>query len=71
MSVYVGIDVHRKQSQVAVVTEGGGVAASNRHERGQARLHRARHPGHPAGQRNGRSPGASRQDQQERSLTGR
>ena len=25
MSVYVGIDVHRKRSQVAVVTEGGTV----------------------------------------------
>jgi hypothetical protein len=25
MSVYVGIDVHRKRSQVAVVTEDGGV----------------------------------------------
>ena len=28
MSVYVGIDVHRKRSQVAVVNEGGEVLAN-------------------------------------------
>ena len=28
MSVYVGIDVYRKRSQVAVVNEGGGVLAN-------------------------------------------
>ena len=28
MSVYVGIDVRRKRSQVAVINEGGGVLAS-------------------------------------------
>ena len=34
MSVYVGIDVHRKRSQVAVVTEDGtGAAQQKRGER--------------------------------------
>ena len=28
MSVYVGIDVHRKRSQVAVIDQGGGVLAN-------------------------------------------
>jgi hypothetical protein len=30
MSVYVGIDVHRKRSQVAVVTENGQVQLNKR-----------------------------------------
>ena len=37
----------------------------HRHERHQAQPHRAGHPGHPAGQADGRGPGGGRHDQQE------
>jgi hypothetical protein len=41
MSVYVGIDVHRKRSQVAVVTEDGTVQLNKNVVNGSARSCRA------------------------------